>query len=197
MPRFFTSDPHFRHQAVITKMNRGEGRFASIEDHDAHLIDQINKLVKRGDELYMLGDYAWADHSAIRMQINCRHIKICLGNHDKFGKLRGIFGEAPHVRELKSFGDRGQTCFMSHYPHAYWSRSHYGSYHLYGHMHMKREADLDKMMPERKSMDVGVDNAFRLLGEFRPFSEGEVLHFLDKKGHDPLEFYRGASTIEP
>jgi hypothetical protein len=43
---------------------------------------------------------------------------------------------------------------------------------------------LDSMWPERRSMDVGVDNAFRIFGEYRPFSEYDILNLLStRKGH--------------
>jgi hypothetical protein len=38
---------------------------------------------------------------------------------------------------------------------------------------------------------VGVDNAKHLLGEYRPFSEDEVMEILLKRpGHDDLQFYK-------
>lgn len=190
MARFFTSDTHFQHNMVITAMKRGKGRWSNIDDHDKELIDNINRLVGVKDELYILGDFAWVHPRKIRPRIHCRHIKVVLGNHDKWGHLREVFGEAPDTRMIKSIGDRGMSLFMSHYPHAFWPQSHYGSYHIYGHMHAQREATLDRWMPDRRSMDVGVDNAARLLGEHRPFTEGEILHFMDRAGHDPLSFYR-------
>jgi hypothetical protein len=58
-------------------------------------------------------------------------------------------------------------------------------------MHRQREATLDVAFPGRRSMDVGVDNAKHLLGEYRPFSEDEVLEILLKRpGHDILSFYK-------
>lgn len=198
MSRFFTADTHFRHNMVIAPeaMNRGKGMFESIEAHDDHLITQINKIVGKDDELFMLGDIAWADLPKLRPRIVCRHIKVVLGNHDQRSKLIHTFGEAPDTRIVKGVENVG-TFFLSHYPHAFWPASHYGSAHLYGHMHAKREATLDGWMPERRSLDVGVDNACRLLGEYRPFSEDEILNIFDKgarRGHDPLEFYRGPNA---
>lgn len=192
--RFFTADTHFGHQMVIKAMGRGNGRWADIADHDTHLIEQINATVGKTDELYILGDVAWSSLHQIRPRIECRYVKVVLGNHDRKGQMVQVFGEAPDTRYLKSIGDRGMGLFMSHYPHAFWPASHYGSYHIYGHMHAQREQTLDSWMPARRSMDVGVDNAGRLLGEFRPFTEGEILHFMDRAGHDPLSFYRGPNA---
>jgi hypothetical protein len=45
---------------------------------------------------------------------------------------------------------------------------------LYGHAHGSAEEWMDFYMPGRLSMDVGVDNAYRVLGEYRPFSFPEI-----------------------
>lgn len=57
-----------------------------------------------------------------------------------------------------------------------WYGSHKGFYHAYGHSH----ASLEKS-PYGKSMDVGIDNAYKLTGEYRPFSVDEVVNLLDKR----------------
>jgi len=60
---------------------------------------------------------------------------------------------------------------------------------LYGHIHdnAEKEAILDKAFPGRRSMDIGVDAAKRLLGEYRPFAESEVLSFIGARlGHEEL-----------
>ena len=65
---------------------------------------------------------------------------------------------------------------MSHYAHRIWDKSHHGVCHLYGHSHSSLEH-----IEWGKSMDVGVDNAFRLFGQYRPFSMEEVTEILDKR----------------
>lgn len=45
---------------------------------------------------------------------------------------------------------------------------------LYGHAHGAAEDWLDSQMPGRLSMDVGVDNAFKIFGEYRPISSDEI-----------------------
>lgn len=54
-----------------------------------------------------------------------------------------------------------------------------------------REDYLDNIWPDRRSMDVGMDVAYDMFGEFRPFSELEVYsRLIARKGHDPLDFYK-------
>lgn len=65
---------------------------------------------------------------------------------------------------------------MLHYSMRVWNGSHKGFIHLYGHSHSSLEH-----APWGKSMDVGVDNAYRLFGEYRPFSLKEVVEMMSKR----------------
>jgi calcineurin-like phosphoesterase family protein len=67
---------------------------------------------------------------------------------------------------------------MTHYPIASWSGKEHGSVHLYGHCHSRLEDKLDIFDPGRKSMDVGMDNAFRLTGQFTPFAITDIFNRL-------------------
>jgi calcineurin-like phosphoesterase family protein len=64
---------------------------------------------------------------------------------------------------------------MSHYAHRVWPHHHKGSIHLYGHSHSNLDDDWGK------SMDVGVDAAYKRFGEYRPFSLDEVLKIMENK----------------
>jgi calcineurin-like phosphoesterase family protein len=67
---------------------------------------------------------------------------------------------------------------------ALWDQSHRKSWNLYGHSHSGAENKLDQLFPDRKSMDIGVDNAFKILGEYRPFAFSEIQNLMNKKkGH--------------
>ena len=57
---------------------------------------------------------------------------------------------------------------------AVWPGSHHGAWHLYGHSHATAEPWLDAHMPGRRAFDVGVDNAARLLGAYRPWAFEEI-----------------------
>jgi len=182
--KWFTSDTHFGHEAIL---NMGYKRaFENIHVHDEVLIETINSYVGPNDILYHLGDFSWPNPKNILARIKCKDVRLIIGNHDR------------HVHEFKYASDVDmikigeQKVFLSHYPHAYWPSSHYGSFHLYGHMHMQRERTLNDMLGvSRRSMDVGVDQADALFGRYRPFSEVEIMLLLNPRtGHDDLQFYR-------
>lgn len=197
MNRYFTADTHIGHtnkdnsRSIITF---GRSQFATVPEHDEYIAERINSRVERQDELYILGDVAWNADAAnkFRARVNCKHIHVLLGNHDSKGLLTRVFGTCPDVITLKGFGKNNEIAFMSHYPHAFWPSSHYGAYHLYGHMHTQRERWLDEHLGQgRRSIDVGADNAKLLLGDYVPFSQDELLQILgERAGHDDLQFYR-------
>lgn len=62
--------------------------------------------------------------------------------------------------------------FMSHYAHRVWNHSHKGSIHLYGHSHGNLE-------PYGKSLDVGIDNIYKLIGEYRPVNVTDIVKLLE------------------
>lgn len=193
--RYFTADTHFAHEGIITMMARvgaNGALYNSIEDHDREVIACINRTVSRDDELYILGDFAWKTPGKYRSQIHAKCFMV-MGNHDRPEKTRNVFGEVPMVRTVKIF-NKARTDSMKavccHYPMAYWDKSHHGEPHLYGHCHGQREAYLDALEPQRRAMDVGLDNVFRLYGEYRPLAEWEIFDYMARRsGHDDVRFY--------
>jgi hypothetical protein len=72
--------------------------------------------------------------------------------------------------------------FLSHYSHRVWNGSHKGITHLYGHSH----GLIDDF---NKSMDVGVDVAYRMFGEWRPFHLNEIIDIMSKKIISPVDHH--------
>lgn len=156
----------------------------SLSRMDDHLIDQINKNVAPDDILWHLGDFCfWKSGDRIRFaksyreRIRCRNVFLIAGNHDS-PEIKDAFDGYFDYKEIKA---HSKNIVLSHYAHCFWNRSHYGSWMLYGHAHGSAEEWLDFNMPGRLSMDVGVDNAFKVLGEYRPFSFREIAEIMEKR----------------
>lgn len=192
--RWFTADTHFGHDGIILKNRTYPSGlpFAKGADHDWHILEQINKYVKPDDELFIIGDFAFEKPGRYRFEIRCKHVKFIVGNHDRREKSKNVFGSLPDMLWTKlRRGSESLPVVLSHYPQAYWDGSHHGTAHLYGHCHAQREDTLDYILPGRRSMDVGVDNALRLTGEMRPWSEAELYrHMIVRPGHDDVLFYK-------
>jgi calcineurin-like phosphoesterase family protein len=170
MARFFTSDTHVRHKKISEYTQRG--LVTTAEAHDAWVVDFINKQVKPGDTLYILGDVAFtADSKVVEdflSQINCM-VVVIKGNHDS----RKVWKRVQHHKLLacKDYDEikmaSGQTACLFHFPIHAWHKQGYGSYHLHGHTHANYEG-------VGKSLDVGIDNAYKLYGEHRLFTEQDI-----------------------
>jgi len=178
---YFTGDQHFGCERLVAN---ARPQFDNVDQHDQALIDLTNLSVGQNDTLVMVGDLCREKPGRYRQRIKCRNIFYILGNHDKEAKIRAVFGG--NVWQYKTVKLAcGYPAVACHYCMCAWDQSHYGRYHVYGHWHAKHEEEMDQIWPQRRSMDVGVDNAMRLLGEYRPFSEDELLDFLgDRVGHD-------------
>lgn len=150
----------------------------AIERMDQYLIDRINEVVQPDDVLWHLGDFCFGPSGpafracarAYRERIRCRTIHFTWGNHDD-PRIAPLFASHHERYELNW---QGQLIVLSHYAHAVWNKSHRGAWMLYGHSHGSAESWLDTYQPGRRSIDVGVDNAYRILGEYRPFSFDEL-----------------------
>jgi calcineurin-like phosphoesterase family protein len=167
---YFTADTHLGHANILR--HQPNRPFATVEDMNAALLDAINTVVDRNDELWVLGDFAWKRPGVYRNAIRCRQVHLVLGNHDG---ASACFSSVS-LMAYRKFG--GHKFHLSHYPHASWRGRTHGSVHLYGHAHGSLEATLDKMWPERRAMDVGVDAVAPIVGAFRPVSLDEVLTWL-------------------
>lgn len=205
---WFTADTHFGHRRIpfyarrlfcldererlhidnlpLGSSSRWTPSQASVSRMDEHLIGRINEFVGKDDILWHLGDFCWGrgpnpaeTARKYRERIQCKNVNLVLGNHDP-DEIAPIFRECHRYNEIK-LGSR--QIILSHYAQCFWNRSHYGSWMLYGHAHGTAEAWLDENMPGRFSMDVGVDNVGRLLGDYRPISYDEVAAlFSSRKG---------------
>lgn len=183
----FMADPHLGHDGILNMSGRP---FSSVEEMYDEILAQTNRCVQPEDRLFLLGDVSWQLGllNGFLEHLNCKNVHLIWGNHDRRSFSRSVKSYAD-VDEVKIGGGQ-YTVFMSHYPHTYWPSSHYGHFHVYGHMHGDREATMDAAYPGRRAMDVGVDVAYRLFGQFRPFSEMDVIEILgNRPGHDKLEHY--------
>lgn len=157
----------------------------SINKMNDILINNINNNVKKTDILWHLGDFCYAPLNKVEKfaesiidRINCKNIYLVKGNHDD----EVIFKYFKDCFERKELKFNKKFLVLSHYAQFIWNKSHRGSWMLYGHSHATAEKFLDKMMPDRLSIDVGVDNANFLFGEYRPISFDEIEKLFKNKG---------------
>lgn len=182
MKRFFTSDHHFNHKSILSLSNRP---FSTPEEMYDEMIVRWNKLIKPKDEVFHLGDFCFSnkieDASKYLSYLNGK-IFIIKGNHDNWIKS-GVSEinlknkKAFIIESQKEIRINGVITVLSHYPMRTWNKSHYGSYHLYGHEH-------GNIPSYGFSMDVGVDT-----NNFYPYSEEEIIEIISKIKHDDYKIF--------
>lgn len=93
------------------------------------------------------------------------------GEYPNYVKAQRLFSSVGHYKEIKTSAG---IIVLSHYGHRVWHGSHKGWIHLYGHSH-------DSLPMYGKSMDIGVDSAKSLLGEYRPFYLSEIVNIMRER----------------
>jgi calcineurin-like phosphoesterase family protein len=177
----------------VSSWKDGYRNFENEVEMSKHIVKEWNKCVAEDDILWCLGDWAFQGIDNIwgfRKQLRCKEIHLILGNHDhhieknkqytikegneeRHTNIQDMFSSVQHYKEL-DIG--GRKFFLLHYAMRIWLGSHKGNYHLYGHSHSSLEDS-----PNGKSMDVGIDNAYKILKQYRPFHIDEVIKILDKR----------------
>jgi|GEM_PF-4561943 len=180
---FFSSDLHLDHQAVIDF-----GRnFDNLLEMNVIIIDEINAKVGKNDLLVLLGDTMMGEKHYARFldNIDCENVIMLFGNHCNIGKLKKIesdyqFEKLLYIGYYLELNIDKQIICCSHYPMFNWNYQDDGSISLHGHLHAD-ESDVAKEIHKYKSMDVGIDNYYKMFGEYSIFSFAEIKETLKDK----------------
>lgn len=164
---FFVSDEHFSHKNVIKYCNRP---FSSVEEMNETMINNHNFTVKDSDITFHLGDFTLINNSFmvyenIITRLNGDHIFL-KGSHDYWLNNKN----ALTLIEVMVDDYHLTLC---HYCLRTWPRSHFNTWHLYGHSH-------GSLPSIGKSHDVGVDN-----NGFYPLSFSELYGIMNNKDDNP------------
>lgn len=156
--KYYTSDLHFNHASIIKYENRP---FTDSKEMDRSLIEKWNSKVRGGDEVYVLGDFAFSNGiyaNSLLHRLNGQKFMI-IGNHDAFLQDK-TFDKNLFVwtRYYAKINDSGRKVILFHYPIAVWDCAHHGAIHLYGHVHSNTTGHhpLLLKLPDT-AINVGVD----------------------------------------
>ena len=180
-------------------------KFDTTREMSLHMVNQINKYVKEDDILFHLGDWSFSGIKNIlnlRKQLNVKTIHHINGNHDQHiinNKLIKDYSigvnsdEIVHYKDIDDLKDYyaplytkqlfttvndyleikigKQLIILSHYPFQSWRDIGKGSIHLHGHTH----GNINSI---KNRLDVGLDSAFKMFGEYKPFSFENIIEIL-------------------
>ena len=106
------------------------------------LISNWNNVVKRNDEIYILGDMFWknVDFENILKRLKGKKFLIS-GNHDRINvDMRKYFVWIKPYEEIK---DNNRSVILCHYPILFYKKSYdKDTYMLCGHVHVTKENEL-------------------------------------------------------
>jgi calcineurin-like phosphoesterase family protein len=170
---FFTADEHYHHSNIIKYQNRP---FRDIIEHDEKMISNSNEVVGTNDTVIHAGDFCWfkkyIDHNShddaysyIR-RLNGNHVFL-EGDHDKW--MKGVNRRQQIWRKIID----KQYIVVCHYALHTWPRSHYNSWHLYGHTHH------DLNLPGKRHC-ISVENT-----NYYPLSFDQIKEIMSRKDNNP------------
>jgi calcineurin-like phosphoesterase family protein len=115
MAIYFTSDNHFGHRRILEYTKRP---YKTIPEMDEALIENWNKVVKKNEYIYVLGDFSFSNRERTKEIISrLNGIKILIiGNHDKDAKKSLELG-FDQVFENHSIRIGDEQILLSHFPY--------------------------------------------------------------------------------
>lgn len=170
---WFTADTHFNHDNILAYSRRP---FADLAEMTERMIGNWNAVVKPGDQVYHLGDFALSfgkrDAALIDSLLSRLNGQkhLLAGNHDRDEVTRNKrWQTVRHYHELAVDlgGPHRQRIVLCHYAMRVWNQSHRGAFMLHGHSHGSL-SDIGG-----KIRDVGVDCC-----NYAPISVEEVAAFM-------------------
>ncbi len=166
----YISDLHFGHRNVIGFDHRP---FADWHEMDQYLIKMWNSRVQPDDTVYIVGDLCFRNEYTPDWYLRQLkgHKVLILGNHDQPildnpKALHYLEEVAPLMNILD--GDK-QIC-LCHYPIIEWDGFFRGTWHIYGHIHNRKNESYEIM----KNLDHAL-NAGCMINNYSPASFSELI----------------------
>ena len=153
--KLYTADLHFGHTTVLRFDHRP---FSNRDEMDRILIERWNERVNADDEIYILGDICY--HSFYSAAWYLRQLKgrkiLILGNHDlRIPSDPETRRYLESVEKMMSIEDGARTIVLCHFPLAEWDGFFRGAWHIYGHIHNKKEETYEIMKNRERALNAG------------------------------------------
>lgn len=167
---YYTADVHFGHEKVL---QFDERPFETIEEHDRVIIERWNTKVKPEDQVYILGDFCVFSKKKpgyYLEQLNGRKYLI-VGNHDHaLLKDPEALSQFEMVEKMYFLNDRDYRIVLCHFPLAEWHQYYRGSWHIYGHIHKKKDRAFQFLRDEEKALNSGI-----MINHYEPVTMEELI----------------------
>lgn len=159
---YFISDLHLGHENAIKLCDRP---FSSAEQMDKALIENWNDRVKKGDTVYIVGDFVWEKNVDAKKYLSALngHKILIIGNHDEKYVQSGVYDG--HFEEICAYMQTkldNVWITLCHYPMLEWklSRKMGGKklgYHIHGHSHNSTDNKYRALFLLPHALNAGAD----------------------------------------
>jgi calcineurin-like phosphoesterase family protein len=123
----FIADLHLSHHNMAVR--RG---FSNIEEHDEHIIEKWNSVVKKNDVTYILGDITLEKSAPYHLINRLNGIKrVVLGNHDRRQDVNELLKYVDSVAGMVQY--KGNI--LTHCPIHPMELEHRFPINIHGHIH--------------------------------------------------------------
>lgn len=166
----YISDLHFGHSNVITFDHRP---FCDVDEMDRVMIKCWNTRVSPDDNVYIIGDLAYRNTKPAEWYLRQLrgHKHLVRGNHD--GETLAnetAMSYFETVDKMMHVMDNGKQICLCHFPLAEWNGYHKGHWHIYGHIHNRRDETYEFMRTKERAL-----NAAACLNNYTPVSLNELI----------------------
>lgn len=124
---FFIADLHLGHTNMALK--RG---FATVEEHDEHIIEKWNSVVHKRDITYILGDITMEKSTPYHLLDRLKGTKhVILGNHDRRQDVKKLLEHVKSVAGMIQY----KGIMLTHCPIHPMELDYRFKHNIHGHIH--------------------------------------------------------------
>lgn len=167
---YYIADTHFGHENVILLDSRP---FVTVDEMDREMIERWNEKVQDADDVYILGDFCYMSERLEQWYLRQLkgHKHLIIGNHDR-ALLRNEEAMAffESVEKIQYVIDGDKRLILCHYPLCEWNGFHAGIWHIYGHIHGKRDDTYLFMRQRERALNAGC-----MINSYVPVSLSELI----------------------
>jgi len=150
MKTYFIADLHLGHANCLRFDHRP---WDTVEEMDMEIIRRWNRKVRKEDHVYVLGDFAYKNKTAISEYMGQMNgfIHLIRGNHDKRSEAyEGCFREVEDYKEMVVMAD-GVKCqlVLSHYFIPFYNGHRHMAFMLHGHTHKTEESVFEEQLKDQ------------------------------------------------
>ncbi|HIQ98698.1 MAG TPA: hydrolase [Candidatus Scybalocola faecavium] len=167
---YYIADLHLGHSRIIGLDGRP---FADVDEMDRVLMGNWNRKVGPDDDVYILGDFCYRakKNPAWYLQRLSGKKHLIQGNHDShLINNPEAMGFIESVDKMLLVKDQGERIVLCHFPIAQWNGFFRGAWHIYGHIHQKKDCTSEYMESLPRALNAGC-----MLHNYEPVSFKELV----------------------